>query len=157
MAESQCHLDIHLLEAGEEYKYIVPHFPVFNAELRMIKFTVTGDFTVYNGFIRDCSSLRQLTLPTLIVVEEETNDYLLVGKEHFAHIVDTSLLTLYDNNVFVIWNWEMGRNIYETTLADPFSYSIFGENDEEDNESPTSSSSENEQIPDENTHSVVFK
>ena len=52
-------IEVSLLEVGEEYlEYVVPSFPVFSADLRRIKYMrPTDDTTVYDGFIKDDSSL----------------------------------------------------------------------------------------------------
>lgn len=53
MAFRSPRLDVYVISVGERFTYVVPNFPVFSATLRPIKFTLTDDSTVYDGFIND--------------------------------------------------------------------------------------------------------
>ena len=106
-------MDIHLLDVGDNViNYTVPSFPVFSACLISVKFTVHGNPKVYDGFIRDCSSLQR-NYPSLVVTETGCLDSFSVCVEEFSRAVDITDFVLYDRGVFVIWKWKWGENVYE--------------------------------------------
>ena len=59
-----------IVEAGEKFAYTIPSFPVITVRLRHVKYRimdVDGQLKVFDGFMRDCSSINR-PFPAMIVV-----------------------------------------------------------------------------------------
>ncbi len=70
LAHDQAQEEFTIVDLGATIPYIIPSFPVFTVCLRYLKWQyVDGDGNVllYDGFIRDCSSLNR-TLPAMVHV-----------------------------------------------------------------------------------------
>ena len=145
-------LDICLLEVGQKYSYRVPSFPVFTANIRKMKFKVSSDPGVYDGFIRDCPSLER-NYPVLTVVGEGPRDCFFVSEDEFSQVISLNGLILYDDYVFVMWNWEWGENVY---TPDP-PLEIGCRDDDMDEASLNSKPSSDSEVDENLTHAVVFK
>ena len=147
-------IEISLLEVGEDIvEYVIPSFPVFSANLRRIKYMrPTGDTTVYDGFIKDDLCLMGKRYPTVVVVEKGyDNSFFVEASEVEQSTVSMRDCVLFKNQVYIIWKWFWGDEVFEDTPSTPFD-----RNDEE----PSVSSSESvheEDNQEETTHAVVFK
>ena len=149
-------IEVSLLEVGEEtLVYVIPSFPVFSANLRRIKYTrprPTDDTTVYDGFIKDDPSLVGKKYPTIVVVDTGyENSFFVEGNEVEQSNINTEDCVLFKNQVYIIWNWFWGDEVFEDTPSTPFD-----QNEEELSVSPSESVHE-EDDQEETTHAVVFK
>ena len=116
------HVEVSLLSVGEDViEYVVPSFPVFSVNLRRIKYTrPTSDTTVYNGFIRDDSSLTGRKYPTLLVIENGYDNSFFVEGSEVQQSVCINDRVLFKNQVYFIWKWFWGDELYEDTPNTPF-------------------------------------
>ena len=76
-----------------------------------MKFKVETDPAVYDGFIRDCSSLER-SYPAVAVVGEGPKYCFFVSEEEFSKVVNLKTLILYDDYVFIMWRWEWKEEVH---------------------------------------------
>lgn len=67
---------------GTCVEYTVPSFPVISVKLRSVKWQCCAygfcDTTIYDGFIRDCSTLHDRVYPTGIVAKKSNENAFFV-------------------------------------------------------------------------------
>ena len=54
-----------VLGKGITFKYVMPSFPVFRAEVKLQWANHEGELEVFDGFARDCAALVDQTLPAI--------------------------------------------------------------------------------------------
>ena len=148
-------IKVSLLNVGEDViEYVVPSFPVFCVNLRRIKYSrPTTDTTVYDGFIRDDICLMGKKYPTLVVIE---NGYENSSLKETKFSSPYASIVLFNNQVYVIWKWFLGDEVYEDTPNTPFA---IDQGEEESSFTSSESIHEDEREESETTmsHAVVFK
>ena len=151
-------IEVSLLNVGEDViEYVVPSFPVFCVNLRRIKYTrPTTDTTVYDGFIRDDVCLMGKKYPTLVVIENGYENSFFVEANEVQQSVCINSHVLFNNQVYVIWKWFWGDEVYEDTPNTPFA---IDQGEEESSFTSSESIHEDEGEESETTlsHAVVFK
>ena len=154
---SQCSLQTREsidVSVGEDIiEYVIPCFPIFCVNLKRIKYRPTSDTTV---FIRDDVCLMGKKYPTLLVIENGYENSFFVGGSEVQRSVCINNHVLFKNQVYFIWKWFWGDEVYEDTPNTPFAI----DQGEEESSFPSSESiHEDEGDESESTlsHAVVFK
>lgn len=98
-------IEIPLLKVGEDViEYVIPSFPVFSVNLRRIKYTrPTSDTTLYDGFIRDDSSLMGRKYPTLLVIENGYDNSFFVEGSQVQQSICIKDCVLFSDQVYITW------------------------------------------------------
>ena len=149
--------EIYILSIGEVIEYRSLHFPVLSAMIRRIRFSVQDQGPeedidsvnkVYDGFIRECSSVHR-QYPMHLLVKSNSLDFFSVPTSEFS--TDMTNMELYEGGVLVIWNWKWGDEIDDTTctMSAPEEFTCASA----ESGSGQVSDSEDEDL----THTVVFK
>ena len=108
---------------------------------------------MYDGFIRDDTSLTGRKYPTLLVIENGYENSFFVEGSEVQQSVCINNRVPFQNQVY-IWKWLWVDEVYEDTPSTPFAI----DQTEEESSFPSSESAhEDEEDESETTHAVVFK
>ena len=153
------HTLLTLTHIGNKLDYIVPSFPVFEAELRHMRYIFNDDDNgiVYDGFIHEVGALTASVNSALRLCNGHKNAF-FIPLEEFCRGVDVVgfQLTAYGGELFVVWNWSVAdmhddnESAGDTCTVDN---SVCSDQEQEEMVDDDRKSSNNT----EEIHSVVFK